>query len=73
MAVAREGRGAGLGGSLLGEQLRLHVDPSGAPAALATQRPENVRFYERLGFRVVSESRIGAKGPPFINWMMLRA
>jgi len=48
------------------------IDPSGAPASLATQRPENVTFYERLGFRVSSEETIGTGPHAFTNWIMLR-
>ena len=50
MVVAADHRGRGLGARLLDRQLREVVAPSGAPASLSTQKPENVNFYERLGF-----------------------
>lgn len=72
MAVRQSLRGSGIGSRLLGSQLERVVDPSGQPAVLATQRPENVVFYRRLGFEVASERRIGAGPFAFDNWIMLR-
>ena len=59
MAVAKELRGTGIGTKVLKNQLELVVDPSGFPALLMTQRAANVVFYQRLGFRVVTESIVG--------------
>lgn len=73
MVVDEKLRGSGLGTELLQRELRERVDPSGEPALLATQRPENVIFYRRLGFEVVSERVLGSRSQPFRNWMMLRA
>lgn len=71
--VVRAGlRGSGVGGGLLRQQLRYVIDPSGSPAVLTTQRPENVSFYVRLGFEVVSESTVGAGPHAFSNWVMIR-
>jgi GNAT superfamily N-acetyltransferase len=72
MAVADHLRGAGLGAELLERELRTLVEPSGLPAVLATQRPENVRFYGRLGFEVVAEETLGSGAHAFPNWIMMR-
>ena len=72
MVVAEQLRGSGLGTKLLKRELRERVDPSGQPALLATQRPENVVFYRRLGFEVVSERVLGSRSHAFRNWMMVR-
>ena len=71
MAVRERLRGSGIGSRLLREQLRsvTQQDPSLA-IALSTQRAENVAFYERLGFRVVWDERIGAGPGAFRNWTM---
>ncbi len=70
MVVATSARGKGIGTRLLMEQLHKRVDPSAAPASLSTQRPENVGFYEKLGFKVACEHKIGdANG--FHNWIMI--
>jgi len=73
MVVDERLRGSGVGTQLLAQELRLRVDPSGQPAALATQRPENVVFYRRLGFEVASERLLGSRSHPFRNWIMIRA
>ena len=73
LAVRDTLRGAGLGSTLMSEQLRDIVDPSGRAASLMTQRPENVVFYERLGFEVVSDSIVGSGPLAFRNWFMHRA
>jgi GNAT superfamily N-acetyltransferase len=72
MVVAEHLRGTGLGTELLSRELRDRVDPSGEPALLATQRPENVVFYRRLGFEVASERTLGSRSHAFRNWIMVR-
>jgi GNAT superfamily N-acetyltransferase len=72
MAVAAHLRGSGLGTELLAGELRSRIDPSGHAAALATQRPEGVRFYRRFGFEVVSDRTLGSGRRSFRNWIMLR-
>ncbi|MDJ0848853.1 MAG: GNAT family N-acetyltransferase [Myxococcota bacterium] len=72
MAVRRRSRGSGVGSRLLGTQLAQLVDPTGRPAVLATQRPENVVFYGRLGFEVASERTLGTGPLAFRNWVMVR-
>lgn len=72
MAVSKTLRGSGLGTELLAGELGRRIDPSGQPAALATQRPENVEFYRRLGFEVASDRMLGSRSHAFRNWIMLR-
>lgn len=71
MAVSADFRGRGLGRSLLRKQLADAVDPSGLPASLSTQRPENVSFYKQLGFRVAGDGPIGEPDNGFSNWIMI--
>jgi hypothetical protein len=49
-------------------QLLEGVDAVGDPAFLETDKPENVRFYERFGFEVVDDAE--PFGVP--TWFMLR-
>lgn len=72
MVVAKELRGHGIGSKVLRNQLESVVDPSGFPAILMTQREANVRFYRRLGFKVVDESIVGSGEYAFTNWCLLR-
>ena len=71
MAVAEELRGKGIGTKVLHQQLGLVVKPSGFPAILMTQREANVRFYQKLGFKVADESVIGKGEDAFINWCLV--
>ena len=73
MAISPSLRGKGLGGKLLHESLaKLKSNLPLFPAALATQRPENVSFYMRVGFRVAWEEEIGTGAGKFTNWIMER-
>jgi ribosomal protein S18 acetylase RimI-like enzyme len=56
-------------GSLLMEVFRAQMDAAGDEAHLETDKPVNVRFYERFGFEVVGEQDV--LGVP--NWFMRRA
>jgi ribosomal protein S18 acetylase RimI-like enzyme len=47
----------------------VRVDAAGGDAYLETDKPANVRFYERFGFEVVGEQEV--LGVP--NWFMSRA
>lgn len=71
MVVDREIRGTGIGTQLLAQQLRSRVIPSGFPAILMTQKEMNVRFYQKLGFRIFHKSLIGKGQNAFINWCLL--
>lgn len=72
MVVAPELRGKGIGTQILKEQLQTVVAPSGYPAILMTQKETNVRFYERLGFKVESKLVLGKGKNAFTNWCLLR-
>ena len=71
MAVAKSLRGNGLGSKLLKTQLQSVVASSGFPAILMTQKLENVRFYERLGFEVADQSVIGRGNNAFNSWCLI--
>jgi N-acetylglutamate synthase-like GNAT family acetyltransferase len=55
-------------GSLFMEVFRAQMDAAGEEAYLETDKPANVRFYERFGFEVVGEQDV--LGIP--NWFMRR-
>ena len=57
LGVAPGAQGRGLGRALL-RDLLVRVDAEGAASYLETDRPENLRFYEREGYAVVSEEQI---------------
>lgn len=50
-------QGRGVGAAVMG-QLCAAMDAEGEVAFLETEKPENVVFYRRLGFEVVSESEL---------------
>lgn len=51
---------------------KAHIDPSAYPASLTTQKYENVRFYQRLGFEVRDDRPISDGRKRFQNWIMVR-
>jgi ribosomal protein S18 acetylase RimI-like enzyme len=57
LAVDRGLQGQGIGSILLAEHAR-RLDAAGALGYLETDKPENVRFYERQGYRVVAEAPV---------------
>ena len=71
MVVVRELRGMGIGTELLCQQLQSKVIPSGFPAILMTQKGTNVRFYQKLGFKIAHKSTIGTGQNTFINWCLI--
>jgi GNAT superfamily N-acetyltransferase len=70
LAVDPAAHGRGIGGALLGAYLG-GVDRLQSPAYLITHNPRNVGFYERAGFQVIREARVGEEGP--IAWSMRRS
>ena len=67
VAVDRHLQRQGIGSVLLAEHAR-RLDAAGALGYLETDKPENVRFYERHGYVVVGEADvIGVR-----NWFMER-
>lgn len=71
MVVSPDHQGHRLGSSVLRRELKFVVDSSPYPASLNTQRAENVKFYERLGFVVANDEKIVIDGYEFPNWVMI--
>ena len=67
-SVLPERQQQGIGSKLL-TYFCEHVDRLGAAAYLETDKPENVRLYQRFGFEVTSEAPV--LGVP--NWFMWRS
>ena len=57
-------------GSALMQPILARADAGGVACSLATFTEENVRFYQRRGFRVVAEGTIARHGPHV--WIMQR-
>ncbi|HZB24911.1 MAG TPA: GNAT family N-acetyltransferase, partial [Vicinamibacterales bacterium] len=55
IGVAPEARGTGLGRALL-QPIMDRADSAGLPCYLETAQPDNVAFYEHLGFRRIVET-----------------
>jgi ribosomal protein S18 acetylase RimI-like enzyme len=62
-------QGRGLGGALLRGVLE-RCDQGKSPAYLEASTEKNARIYEKHGFRVTEEMRVGDDGPPL--WLMWR-
>ena len=69
LAVDPPAQGRGIGGALLADRLA-ECDRAGQPAYLENSNPRNTPLYERHGFEVLAEHRIGGDGPPI--WLMWR-
>jgi ribosomal protein S18 acetylase RimI-like enzyme len=61
-------QGRGLGGAVL--RAGLAGVPDDMPAYLETANPTNIGLYERFGFALTGDWRVGTDGPRF--WSMLR-
>lgn len=71
MVIKEDIRGKGLGTSILKKQFSsILAKEKGAIFALSTQRYWTVKFYERLGFEVLLEEKIGHGELAFPNWTM---
>lgn len=70
LAVDPPFQGKGLGGTLLRSRLQ-EADRDALPCYLETAKESNVSLYQRFGFEVRREERLGRDGPRF--WTMLRA
>lgn len=60
-------QGRGIGSSLLTAKLEV-CDNTLMPAYLETQKPENVLYYERFGFRVTETIELPATPPIWLMW-----
>lgn len=69
IGVDPDRQGCGIGTALLKEVLP-RCDAERAPAYLEASRPENVRLYERHGFKVLDEIHMAEDAPPM--WLMWR-
>ncbi len=67
MAVDAHLQGIGVGSKLM-RSFCAKMDAAGEDAYLETDKPENVRFYERFGFEVIGEKEVLGNS----NWFMLR-
>ncbi len=67
LAVDAHLQGEGVGSRMM-RVFCARMDAAGEDAYLETDKPTNVRFYERFGFRVVGQQEV--LGVP--NWFMLR-
>ena len=67
IAVSPALQGSGIGRVLI-QRYCAQIDPTAESGYLETDRPENVRFYSRSGFEVISEMEVlGVR-----NWFMRR-
>lgn len=60
-------KGRGIGTALLGPTLD-RCDQELMPSYLETQKPENLPFYERFGFRVLEEVTVPGSPPVWLMW-----
>jgi predicted N-acetyltransferase YhbS len=67
LAVDAHLQGHGIGAAILTEHCR-RLDADGALGYLETDKPENVRLYERFGYVVVAEAPVLSVP----NWFMRR-
>jgi GNAT superfamily N-acetyltransferase len=66
-AVDLDLQGKGIGSQLLAEYCR-QLDGTGTVSYLETDKPENVRLYERFGFTVTEHAQVIGVD----NWFMVR-
>ncbi len=69
LGVHPQAQGRGLGSALL-RHATAACDTAGAGAYLESSAPANLPLYERHGFVVMEEVRLGREGPPV--WLMWR-
>ena len=69
LAVVPAAQGHGIGSQLLKAHTAT-LDAQNRAAHLETARMENVRLYQRFGFEITAEFRIGKDGP--MNWALWR-
>ncbi|WDV56690.1 GNAT family N-acetyltransferase [Streptomyces coeruleorubidus] len=69
VAAAPEAQGKGLGNAVLVPGIQ-EAERAGCPVFLETSSDANVRFYERLGFKVTADVQLPDNGPR--TWCMRR-
>ncbi|MFB7591895.1 GNAT family N-acetyltransferase [Streptomyces sp. NPDC056169] len=69
VGTAPEAQGKGLGSAVLMPGIQ-EAERAGCPAFLETSSEANVRFYERLGFKVAADVQLPDNGPR--TWCMRR-
>ncbi|MGW7412005.1 GNAT family N-acetyltransferase [Streptomyces sp. NPDC054863] len=69
VGTAPEAQGQGLGSAVLSPGVQ-EAERTGHPAFLETSSEANVRFYERLGFKVTADVQLPGDGPR--TWCMRR-
>jgi ribosomal protein S18 acetylase RimI-like enzyme len=69
VGVLPERQGVGIGKKLMTKALEI-IDASNMPCYLETQNKNNIPFYQRLGFEIVSDKGLPKGG--LHNWGMLR-
>jgi predicted N-acetyltransferase YhbS len=69
VGTAPEAQGQGLGSAVLIPGIQ-EAERAGYPAFLETSSEANVRFYERLGFKVTADVQLPGNGPR--TWCMRR-
>lgn len=71
MVIQPKLQGKGLGTKILQKEFtRIQAKEANTILALSTQRYWTVKFYERLGFKVLLEEKIGKGDFAFTNWTM---
>lgn len=71
MVMEESRRGRGWGTKILEKQFEvIQAKEPNAVLALSTQRYWTVKFYERMGFKVLMEGKIGTGSLAFTNWVM---
>jgi ribosomal protein S18 acetylase RimI-like enzyme len=73
MVIQEHQRGKGLGSKMLQEEMAsIKLQDKDAVFALSTQRISTTRFYQRLGFEIKLEEKIGKREAAFTNWIMMK-
>ncbi|MEM1123531.1 MAG: GNAT family N-acetyltransferase [Bacteroidota bacterium] len=71
MVVEPTWQSKGLGSKILQKEFeKIAIQEKNAVLALSTQRYWTVKFYQRLGFEIILEDKIGSDELAFTNWTM---
>ncbi|MEM1144426.1 MAG: GNAT family N-acetyltransferase [Pseudomonadota bacterium] len=69
IGVTKSVKGKGVGSKIMKHTLKL-CDDTCTPAYLENSRFENLGFYQKHGFEVTEETKLGTRGPTI--WLMVR-